>query len=120
MKRERLHLSQHQVIETYRDWSGRAFVAYSSGCSMFFRDRKALVRWLKVPKSIPMRASLDSWLDSLEAADGDRSVKREQPLTSEAPIEQTAPSLSQELLATGFGPECHDEEDPALSTKMIV
>ena len=72
MKREKLHLSQHQVVETYRDMSGRVFIAYSSGCSMFFRDRKALVRWLKVPKSIPMRSSLDSWLDSLEAADQER------------------------------------------------
>ena len=120
MKRETLHLSPAQFIETGRDMNGRFWIAYSGGASVFIRDRKELIRFLKVPRSIPIRASLDSWLDSLEAADGDRSVKREQPLTSEAPIEQTAPSLSQELLATGFGPECHDEEDPALSTKMIV
>jgi hypothetical protein len=117
-KRERLHLSQHQSIETYRDWSGRAYIAYSNGCSMFFRDRKALTRWLKIPKSIPMRASLDSWLDSLEAADADRSVKRDQPLISEAP------SLSQELLATGFGPEVFsgelDESDPQHQTRTVI
>jgi hypothetical protein len=52
--------------------------------------------------------------------DQERVSKRAEPLTSEAVVEQTSPSLSQELLATGFGPECHDEEDPALSTKMIV
>lgn len=80
MKREKLHLSQHQVVETYRDWSGRAYIAYSSGCSMFFRDRKALVRWLKVPRSIPMRSSLDSWLDSLEAADAERKGATAEPL----------------------------------------
>ena len=118
MKREKLHLSAHQNIETYRDATGRAFVAYTSGCSMFFRDRKELVRWLKVPKSIPMRSSLDSWLDSLAAADAQR--KGAQPLTSETPIEQTSPSLSQELLATGFGPECHEDEDPTANTRTII
>jgi transposase len=119
VKRETLHLSQHQTIETGLDWNGRYFVAYSSGASVFIRDRKELVRWLKVPKSIPMRSSLDSWLDSLDAYDQERVSKKAEPLTSEAPVEQTSPSLSQELLATGFGPECHDD-DPALSTKMVI
>ena len=31
MKRERLHLSQHQCIETGRDLNGRFWVGYSSG-----------------------------------------------------------------------------------------
>lgn len=119
MKREKLTLSLHQNVETYRDMNGRAFIAYSSGCSMLFRDRKALVRWLKVPRSIPMRASLDSWLDSLEAADQERVSKSAEPLTSDSPDVQTSPSLSQELLATGFGPECHDE-DPTANTRVII
>ena len=109
MKRERLHLSQHQVVETYRDLSGRVFIAYSSGCSMFFRDRKALVRWLKIPKSIPMRDSLESWLASLSDMDAQRK-------SAKAPE-----GLSAEHLATGFGPEAHaDEEDPTANTKMIT
>jgi hypothetical protein len=119
-KRERLHLSRYQSIETYRHSDTRVFIAYSGGCSAMFCDRKELVRWLKVPKSIPMRASLDSWLDSLEAADQERVSKSAQPLTSKAPVQQTSPSLSQELLATGFGPECHDEEDPTANTRVII
>jgi len=107
MRREKLTLSSHQVIETYRDWSGRAFIAYSSGCSMFFRDRKALVRWLKVPKSIPMRSSLDSWLDSLEAMDAERKGVTAEPV-GDANVEGS------------FDPLAHDEEDPALSTKMVL
>ena len=104
MKRERLHLSQHQVVETYRDMSGRVFIAYSSGCSMFFRDRKALVRWLKVPKSIPMRASLDSWLDSLEAADANKKG-------AEAPIPHV-------LVEGSFDPGAHDVDSE--NTRMIL
>jgi hypothetical protein len=72
MKRSYLKLSAYQSVETSKDTNGRYFIAYSNNCSMFFRDRKTLVRWLKVPKSIPMRSSLDSWLDSLEAADQER------------------------------------------------
>ena len=104
MKRERLHLSQHQVVETYRDLSGRVFIAYSSGCSMFFRDRKALVRWLKVPKSIPMRSSLDSWLDSLEAADANKKG-------AEAPIPHV-------LVEGSFDPGAHDVDSE--NTRMIL
>jgi hypothetical protein len=106
MKRERLHLSQHQVIETYRDWSGRVYIAYSGGASVFIRDRKELVRFLKIPKSIPMRASLDSWLDSLAAADAERKGA-------------TAEPVGDANVPGSFDPLAH-EEDPALSTKMIV
>ena len=55
MKREKLNLSQYQSIETGRDASGRFFVAYSNGASVFIRDLKELRRFLKVPKSIQMR-----------------------------------------------------------------
>jgi len=104
MKREKLHLSAHQNIETYRDMTGRAFIAYNSGCSMFFRDRKALVRWLKVPRSIPMRASLDSWLDSLEAADATKKG-------AEAPVPHV-------LVEGSFDPGAHDVDNE--NTRMIT
>ena len=106
MKRERLHLSQHQVIETYRDWSGRVYIAYSGGASVFIRDRKELVRFLKVPKSIPMRASLDSWLDSL----ADMDAQKKTPKPAEVNLQQT------------WGPEAHADEgeDPTANTKMVV
>ena len=69
MKRERLKLSQYQSIETGRDASGRFFVAYSNGASVFIRDLKELRRFLKVPKSIQMRVKLDAWLAELEEGD---------------------------------------------------
>ena len=69
MKREKLHLSQYQSIETGRDASGRFFVAYSNGASVFIRDLKELRRFLKVPKSIQMREKRDAWLAELEEVD---------------------------------------------------
>jgi hypothetical protein len=65
MKRDALRLSQHQFVETYRDTNGRAYVAYSSGASVFVRDIADLRRFLKLPKGLPMRESLESWLASL-------------------------------------------------------
>ena len=107
MKRERLHLSRYQSVETYRDWNGRAYIACSSTASMLFRDVSELRRWLKLPKGIPSRESFDSWIASLEAADQERVNKRAEPLT-------------QQLLESGFGPECHLDDDPTANTKMIT
>lgn len=112
-KRDRLHLSPYQTIETGRDWNGRFYIAYSGGASVFIRDLKELRRFLKVPKGIPSRESLDSWLASLEAMDMERQAKREH-LPQEG--------MSEELLATGFGPEVHalDESDPNYATKTVI
>ena len=108
-KRDTLRLSQHQFIETYRDGSGRCFIAYSGGASVFIREKKELLRFLKIPKSIPMRASLDSWLQELESSD--QGVKPK-------PID----GLSAEHIATGFGPEVHglDDSDPQFQTRMVT
>jgi hypothetical protein len=104
MRRERLHLSRYTSIETYRDWNGRVFIAYSSSASMLFRDVTALRKWLKLPKGVASRDTFDSWIASIEAADQERADKKK-PLLQEG--------LSDELLATGFGPEVHlDESDP--------
>ena len=112
MKRDRLHISQYQSIETGLDWNGRYYIAYSSRASLFFRDVVALRKWLKLPKGIPSRDSFDSWIASIEAADQERAAKKK-PLPQEG--------LSDELLATGFGPEAfQDDEDPTANTKMIT
>ena len=107
-KRDTLRLSQYQFIETSTDQNGRYWIAYSNGSSVFIRDTKELIRWLKVPKSIPMRQALDSWLASLGGQDAEQK--------------QSAPTaLSQKVLATGFGPECHlDESDPNHNTRTII
>ena len=121
MRRERLHLSQYQSIETGLDWNGRYYIAYSSPASLFFRDVKALRKWLKLPKGVASRDSFDSWIASIEAADQERVSKKAQPLTGEPLISGNGPNLSQELLETGFGPEVFaEEEDPTANTKMIT
>jgi len=66
MKRSTLKLSAYQSIEAGKDWNGRFFIAYSNGASVFIRDLKELRRFLKVPKSIQMRETLDAWLAELE------------------------------------------------------
>jgi hypothetical protein len=105
MKRDALRLSQHQHIETGRDWNGRFFIAYSSGASVFIRDIKELRKFLKIPKSIPMRASLESWLESL----ADMDAQKEAPKPAEVDLQQT------------WRPEAHaDEEDPTANTRMIT
>jgi hypothetical protein len=61
------------------------------------------------------------WIASIEAADQERVSKKAQPLTGGPLMEGKAPNLSQELLATGFGPEVfQDDEDPTANTKMIT
>ena len=95
MKHERLNLSQHQFVETYRDGNGRAYVAYSSGASVFLREATDLRRFLKIPKGLPMRESLESWLASL----ADQDAAKGKP----ANLEQDRALLKE----TGWGPECH-------------
>lgn len=107
MKPERLHLPTGMIIETRRDHNGRSFIGYRKNCSMYFTCKKELLKFLKVPKGTPSRESLDSWLASLEAADTERQLRKQE-------------GLSAEILATGFGPECHDEDDPTANTKMII
>jgi hypothetical protein len=67
MKRDTLRLSQHTFIETSKDHNGRYWIAYSGGASVFIRDVVELRRFLKIPKSIPMRDALESWLAGLDA-----------------------------------------------------
>jgi hypothetical protein len=105
LKRDRLVLSQHQSIETSRDWNGRYFIAYSGGASVFIRDIAELRRFLKIPKSIPMRESLESWLASL----ADMDAKKKGP----------SQGSNGALIEGSWDPLTH-EEDPALSTKMVI
>ena len=115
MKREKLHLSQYQSVETGLDTNGRFYITYSSRASLFFRDVVALRKWLKLPKGIPSRDSFDSWIASIEAADQERAAKR----TSNLAEVRSSPSA--ELLATGFGPEVfQDDEDPNYQTRTVL
>jgi hypothetical protein len=108
-QRERLALSRYQAVETYRDHNGRCFIAYNDGACVFIRDLPQLRRFLKLPKGLPMRERLDSWLGALS----DQDAKRQQPRPD---------GLSPEQLATGFGPEVHglDETDPNYQTRTVI
>jgi hypothetical protein len=72
VKRDALRLSQHQFVETSKDFNGRYWIAYSSGASIFVRDIADLRRFLKLPKGLPMRESLESWLASLGDQDASK------------------------------------------------
>jgi hypothetical protein len=109
MKRERLHLSQHQYIETGRDASGRFWIGYSFGASRFFRDAKELRRFLKLPAGIPSRASFDSWIASLDAADAARCTAEVTPV-GDANVEGSFDPLAHAL----------DESDPNHNTRTII
>ena len=108
-KRERLHLSRYQSIETYRDWNGRLFIACSSNCSMVFRDAKALRKWLNLPLKTPSREAFDSWIASLEAADAKRKGDTVEPV-GDANVEGSFDPLVHKL----------DESDPQFQTRTVI
>ena len=69
-----------------------------------FTDTKAILKWVKWPKGTPTGDALRDWFASFEQ-------KQEAP----------APELDMaQLQREGFGPECHDPEDPVAGTKMIT
>ena len=109
MKRDRLHLPTGTSVETSRDSNGRYFIAYARGASVFLRSSKEVRQFLRLPAKIPSREAFDSWIASLEAQDAERH-------------EQPREGLSDELLATGFGPEVHslDESDPNHNTRTVI
>lgn len=111
MKRDRLAISRFQSVETYVDFDRRVFIAYSSGASVILRDVKELRKFLGLAPKTPSRDALESWLVSLAAIDDERQTRK---------IQQTT-GLSEEVLETGFGPECHlDETDPNHQTRTVV
>ena len=106
-KRERLHLQGGMTVETGLDWNGRWFIGCRRGCSQYFRDSGVLRKFLALPPKTASREAFDSWIASLEAADTARKAPEPEP--------------SKELMATGFGPECHlDESDPNHATRTII
>jgi hypothetical protein len=109
VKRDTLRLSQHQFIETSRDHNGRYFIAYSGGASVFIREIAELRRFMKLPKSIPMRESLESWLASLADMDAKRRGDVPAPL-GDAQVEGSFDPLAHAL----------DESDPQFNTKTVI
>jgi hypothetical protein len=104
MKRDSLRLSQHTFIETSRDINGRFYIAYTGGASVFIRDVADLRRFLKLPRSIPMRESLESWLASVADMDAARG-KAPEPV-GDANVEGS------------WDPQAHDVDND--NTRMIT
>ena len=111
MKRERLHLQSGMTVETGKDSNGRFYIAHARGASMFLRDSKEVRQFLRLAAKTQSRESLDSWFASLGLADRE----------STPAAKGTEPTLSAEHWRTGFGPECHlDEQDPNYQTRTVI
>jgi len=93
-------------IETSRDWDGRWFVCWKPNVSIYCRTRKEVLKFASWPVKTPTGDSLRSWLTSLEEMDAERKSAPAEPV-GDANVEGS------------FDPLAH-EEDPALSTKMII
>ena len=102
-RREQFRLPGGTPIETGVDNGQRWFVGYRKGSSMGFTCPTALRKWLGLPLKTPSREAFDAWIATLEEADAAKDQG----------------SLKASI--TSWGPEAHaDEQDPALSTKMVV
>lgn len=99
------------TVETGKDFNGRFFIAHARGASVFVRDKKEMLRFLRLTSKTRSRDALESWLASLSLGDQGHNPM---PTGME-------PGLSSQELATGFGPECHlDETDPNYQTRAVV
>jgi len=116
MRREKLHLQGGMTVETGKDFNGRFFIAHARGASMFLRDSAQVRKFLQLATKTPSRESLDSWFASLGLADRESSQAAKEP----------AQGLSEEWTMTGFGPECHQDEngldvhDPNYLTRTVI
>ena len=116
MKREKLHLQSGMTVETGKDTNGRFFIAHARGASMFLRDSAQVRKFLQLAAKTPSRESLDSWFASLGLADRESNQE----------AKAAEPTLSAEHWRTGFGPECHLDEngldihDPNYLTRTVI
>lgn len=108
MKIEQFEAPGLKVTRTFDPWNGAYYICWKPDVSMWFQDRKAMLKFIAWPPKTPTGDRLREWLKSFE---------------SDAPTKEAAKLevLSAEVKATGFGPECHlDESDPNYQTKMVT
>ncbi len=107
MKPERFTAPGLRIERQWDRWNGALYIAWRPHVSMAFRDKRSLLRFIAWPVKTPTGDAIREWLNSYDDAP--------------AP-EPTAPAtLSQEVLTTGFGPECHlDESDPNYQTRTVI
>jgi len=96
------------VVRQWDRWNGALFIAWKPSVSMAFRARKELLKFVAWPAKTPTGDRFREWLNSFE-----------EPAAEPAPAPPA--ELAPELLATGFGPECHlDESDPNYNTRTVI
>jgi hypothetical protein len=107
MKADRFTAPGLVVTRQWDRWDGALFIAWKPSVSMAFRERKALLKFVAWPAKTPTGDRLREWLASFEQQAPD--------------LAPDATELSPEVLATGFGPECHlDETDPNYNTRTVI
>jgi hypothetical protein len=106
MKRDVFAVPGLSVERQWDRWNGALFIAYKPCVSKCFRTRKELLKFVAWPAKTPTGDKLREWLDSFE----DHQPPPDDP--------QPQSSLTDEHLATGFGPECHDIDND--NTRMIT
>ena len=105
MKSERFTAGKELWIERNRRREGPpvVYTVMAGKTARLFTDPKAILKFVKWPKSTPTGDALRAWLASFDK-------KPESP----------APELDmKQIKAEGFGPEAHDD-DPTANTKMVT
>ena len=108
MKVEQFEAPGLKITRTFCPFNGAYYIAWKPNVSMWFQDRKAMLKFAAWPPKTPTGDRLRDWLKSFD---------------SDAPTKgPTMPEqLSEEVLSTGFGPECHlDESDPNFQTRTVI
>jgi hypothetical protein len=104
MKTERFNAPGLYIERQWDRWNGATFIAWKPHVSQGFADRKALLKFVAWPPKTPTGDRIREWLDGFEQAP-----------------EPAPPDTSDEIQATGFGPECHlDETDPNHQTRTVI
>ena len=106
MKQDTFSVPGLRITRQYDRWNGALYLAWKPNVSMAFRDTKALLKFCSWPPKTPTGDALRDWIKSF--AVNEPAVDDPQP----------ASSLTDEHLATGFGPECHDVDND--NTRTII
>ena len=98
------------VVRQWDRWNGALFIAWKPSVSMAFRERKQLLKFVGWPAKTPTGDQFRAWLAEFE-----------NPLVDAAAEGLAICQNEPDLMATGFGPECHlDETDPNYQTKTVI
>ncbi|MFZ9619964.1 MAG: hypothetical protein ACO289_02075 [Prochlorococcaceae cyanobacterium] len=93
------------------------FICWRPNVSVGGNTRRDVLRFARWPASTPTGQALRDWLNGLDLPE---DVAAAPPV----PVDDSTdtPALAPELVATGFGPECHDpaDHDPTANTRTII